>query len=54
MLFRPAVLTIYFCLPEQFEAIMTQGKRQDAQKEDKFINSGEVGGVQVPLVKPAK
>jgi hypothetical protein len=49
-----AVLTIYFCLPEQFEAIMKQGERQDAQKQDKFVHSGEVGGVQVPLVKSAK
>jgi hypothetical protein len=49
-----AVLTIYFCLPEQFEAIMKQGKRQDPQKKDKYVHSGEVGGVQVPLVKSTK
>lgn len=47
-----AVLTVYFALPEQFDAIMKKSKRQDSTKPDKFIFSGEVGGVQVPLIKP--
>lgn len=46
-----AVLTVYFALPEQFDSIMKKGKRQDPTKPDKFIFSGEVGGVQVPLIK---
>ena len=46
-----AVLTIYFCLPEQFNAIMERGERQDSQKKDKYIYSGEIGGVQVPIIK---
>jgi len=44
------VLPIYLALPEQFEHIMSRGRRQDASKADKYIHSGEVGGVQVPLV----
>lgn len=47
-----AVLTMYLCLPEQFEAIMKKGKRQDSSRKDKYVFSGEVGGVQVPLIKP--
>ena len=45
-----AILTIYLALPEQFEAIMKKGKRQDESKKDKFVHSGKVGKVQVPLV----
>lgn len=46
-----ATLILYFALPEQFEAIMKKGKRQDSKKKDKFTFSGKVGGVQVPLAK---
>ena len=45
-----AILTVYLALPEQFKAIMKKGKRQDSSKKDKFVNSGQVGKVQVPLV----
>jgi len=45
------VMPIYLALPKQFDAIMKQGKRQDASRKDKYVNSGEVGGVQVPLIK---
>jgi len=45
-----AILTVYLALPEQYKAIMKKGKRQDSSKKDKFINSGQVGKVQVPLV----
>lgn len=46
-----AVLTIYLCLPAQFKAIMDKGLRQDSHRKDKYVFSGEVGGVQVPLIK---
>jgi len=49
---KPAlVLPIYLSLPGQFKHIISQGKRQDANKKDKFIHSGQIGGVQVPLAK---
>ena len=49
---KPAlVLPIYLSLPGQFKHIMGAGKRQDANKKDKFIHSGQIGGVQVPLAK---
>ncbi len=47
---RSALLTIYFALPEMYDAIMTKGKRQDSSKEDKYKTSGHIGGVAVPLV----
>ncbi len=47
------ILTVYLALPEQFKAIMEKGKRQDSKKKDKFVHSGEVGGVQVPLIGKA-
>jgi len=47
---RSALLTIYFALPEMFDAIMKKGKRQDASKKDKYKTSGHIGGVAVPLV----
>lgn len=46
-----AVLTVYLALPGQFAAIMKKGKRQDANRPDKYKFSGNVGGVQVPLIK---
>ena len=46
-----AVLTIYMALPEQFEAIIKRGKRQDASREDRHLHSGDIGGVPVPLIK---
>jgi hypothetical protein len=45
-----AKLVFYFALPEMFEAIMSKGRRQDASKKDKYKMSGEIGGVQIPLV----
>jgi len=47
---RSALLTIYFALPEMYDAIMKKGKRQDASKKDKYKTSGHIGGVAVPLV----
>lgn len=46
-----AIFTIYMALPEQFKSIMDKGNRQDASRKDKHVYSGQVGGVQVPLVK---
>jgi len=43
------VLKIYLALPEMFEKIMKAGKRQDAHKKDKFVHSGKIGDIQVPL-----
>ena len=47
---RSALLTIYFALPEMYEAIMKKGKRQDASKRDKYKTSGHIGGIAVPLI----
>ncbi len=47
---RSALLTIYFALPEMYDAIMKKGKRQDASKKDKYKTSGHIGGVAVPLI----
>lgn len=47
---RSALLTIYFALPEMYDAIMKKGKRQDASKKDKFRTSGHIGGTAVPLI----
>lgn len=46
-----AVLTVYMALPEQFDAIMERGKRQDSSREDRHVHSGDIGGVPVPLIK---
>lgn len=49
---KPSViLTVYMALPEQFEAIMKRGKRQDSSREDRHLHSGDVGGVPIPLIK---
>lgn len=48
---RSALLTIYFALPEMYDAIMKKGKRQDASKKDKYKTSGHIGGVAVPLIQ---
>lgn len=45
------IMPIYLALPEQFKAIMSRGKRQDASRTDRYVHSGEVGGIQVPLIK---
>lgn len=48
---KPAlVLPIYLALPALFKSIMDKGRRQDASKKDKYVHSGEIGGVQVPLL----
>lgn len=48
---KPAlILPIYLSLPEQFNHIMKQGRRQNASKKDKYIHSGKIGGIQVPLI----
>jgi len=44
------VLPIYLAMPDQFKHIMSQGKKQDAARQDKYVHSGQVGGVQVPLI----
>lgn len=46
-----AILKIYFAFPEQFSYIMNKGKIQNAEKKDKFVNSGLIAGMQIPLVK---
>lgn len=51
---RSALLTIYFALPEMYEAILKKGRRQDATRKDKYKMSGKVGGVQVPLITQAE
>ena len=43
------ILKIYLALPEMFKKIMSNGKRQDSQKQDKYIHSGKIGDTQVPL-----
>lgn len=47
---RSGLLTIYFALPEMFQAIQAKGRRQDASKPDRFKKSGTIGGVAVPLI----
>ena len=47
---RSALLTIYLALPEMFETIMNKGKRQDADKKDKYKTSGHIGRVAIPLI----
>lgn len=49
-----AILTVYLALPEMFDAIMGKGPRQDPHKKDKFIASGKIGGIQVPLLVNGK
>ena len=51
---RSALLTIYFALPEMYDAILKKGRRQDATRKDKYKMSGKVGGVQVPLITQAE
>lgn len=48
------LLNVYFALPEMFEAIMKEGKRQDVSRPDKFVHSGEIDGIQVPLISQNK
>ncbi len=45
-----AILTIYMALPEMFKMIVNKGKRQDSTRKDKFIYSGKVNDIQVPLI----
>lgn len=44
------VLTIYMALPDMFKHIMSKGVRQDASRKDKFVHSGEVAGIPIPLI----
>lgn len=44
-----AILMIYFAFSDQFNHIINQGKR-NSKKKDKYINSGAISGIQVPLV----
>lgn len=46
-----ATLTIYLALPDLFEQIMSKGLRQDASRRDKYVHSGELNGIQIPLIK---
>ena len=49
-----ATIPIYLALPEQFKTIMRKGKRQDADKPDRYVHSGKIGGkegTQVPLIR---
>lgn len=49
-----AILNIYAALPEQFEFIMAQGKRQDAKnRKDKEVAFGNVGANRFPLISVA-
>lgn len=43
------VISIYMCLPGQFQQIMNQGRR-DEPKKDKYVMSGEIAGKQIPLM----
>lgn len=45
-----AILTIYMALPEQFKSIINKGKRQDFNRKDKHVFSGNIGGIPVPLM----
>jgi len=48
---KPSVIIpIYLALPEMFKTIMEKGERQDHTKEDKFINSAEIGNTFIPLI----
>ncbi len=47
---RSGLLVIYFALPAMFKVIMDKGTRTEAKEKDKYTHSGEVGGVQVPLI----
>lgn len=46
-----ALLVIYMALPDQFKAIMSKGKRQDASKRDRYTHSGDFAGMPIPLIK---
>lgn len=46
-----AILKIYLASTEQFEAIMKKGKKQNANKSERFVNSGQIGSTFVPLIK---
>ncbi len=49
---KPAlVLPIYMALPELYKSIMSQGRKQEDGKQDKYIHSGKIGGVQIPLLQ---
>jgi hypothetical protein len=43
------IISIYMCLPEQFQQIMKKGRRDEPRK-DKYIMSGEIAGKQIPLM----
>ncbi len=45
-----ALLVVYMALPDQFQAIISKGKRQDASKKDKYTHSGDFAGMPIPLV----
>ena len=45
-----AILTVYLALPDQFKSIMKKGLRQDSKKEDKYIHSGKIGNISIPLI----
>lgn len=45
-----ATLTVYLALPELFKQIMSKGRRQDANRKDKYVHSGELNGAQIPLI----
>jgi len=47
---RSGLLVIYFALPGMFKSIIDKGLRIKAKSKDKYTHSGEVGGVQVPLI----
>lgn len=48
------VLIIYLALPDMFKKIMNKGLRQNASKKDKYIHSGQISGIQVPLISAKK
>jgi hypothetical protein len=45
-----AIVTVYLALPGIFQSIMEKGQRQNENKKDKYVHSGEIAGVQVPLI----
>lgn len=44
-----AVLTVYMCFKDQFEAIMKKGLRQTKENNDKHIFSGQIGKSKIPV-----
>jgi hypothetical protein len=44
------IMNYYLCLPEQFEAIMTRGRRQ-SDTRDESTGQGAIGKTKIPLIR---